>query len=435
MRRRVGDLVARLRSSGVPVSVAETLDAFEALAVTGMAREPLREALAATLVKDQAHRAAFEEAFAAAFQSLASDERGAASAAGTSAGEGRAGAGRQGGGPGRPGREPPPESVPAIRPRERLARWAERPAAGPRGDDERPAEDAQRGERGDHEGDHGGHAARDELRGAEEGESRMAAASGRLRREASLLHRPFGDLLPDEIGEIRALARALARRHRGRRSRRLRRSRRGRADVRRSLRRAVSTGGVPFTLVRRQRKPGRPDLVALVDLSWSTRLAADLLLSLLLPSRDFFRRVRLLGYVGEPAEISVERGHVVPHEPLDFDARSDFGRVLVRLRDRTLPLSRNAVLLIMGDARNNRRPPRVDAFRRLTARAGLVAWLVPEPRARWGTGDSALPGYAPEVDLLLEAPDLGALARALDALAGTPLRRRRASRRPRRRLA
>jgi len=425
----------------VPISVAETLDAFEALAIVGIAREPMREALAATLVKDQAHRGAFEEAFAAAFPAIAVEGAGDGRPAGGSGAAASARGAARGAGGGRPPPEKQPESQPEVasRPRdarERLARWAERPAGGATGEED--AEDAthEASERGEREAERasGDERARKSARG-DSAEPLMASSSSRLRREASLLRRSFGDLLPYEIGEVRELARALARRHRGRRSRRRRRSRRGRTDVRRSLRRAVSTGGLPFTLVRRSRKPRRPDLVALVDLSWSTRLAADLLLSLLLPSRDFFRRVKLIGYVGASAEISVERDHVVPHEPLDLDEASDLGRVLVRLHDRGLPISRNAVLLILGDARNNRRPPRVDAFRRLAARAGLVAWLVPEPRARWGTGDSALPAYAREVDVLLEAPDLGRLARALDALAAMPLRQRRVARRLRRPLA
>ena len=39
-----------------------------------------------------------------------------------------------------------------------------------------------------------------------------------------------------------------------------------------------------------------------------------------------------------------------------------------------------------------------------------MLWLVPEPRSRWGTADSALPAYLESVDLVVEATDLDGLA-------------------------
>ena len=57
-------LVGELRSAGVPVSVAETLDAIRAVAAAGFSdRTRLREAMAAALVKDEADRVLFDEVF------------------------------------------------------------------------------------------------------------------------------------------------------------------------------------------------------------------------------------------------------------------------------------------------------------------------------------------------------------------------------------
>jgi uncharacterized protein with von Willebrand factor type A (vWA) domain len=42
-------------------------------------------------------------------------------------------------------------------------------------------------------------------------------------------------------------------------------------------------------------------------------------------------------------------------------------------------------------------------------------WLVPEPRARWNTGDSVLDRSAPACDTVLETESLGALLSALRA--------------------
>src|SRR5690349_3000180 len=56
MRQRVLGLVDALRGHEVPVSVAESLDAIAAVAVAGVERDVLREALATTLVKDEHER-------------------------------------------------------------------------------------------------------------------------------------------------------------------------------------------------------------------------------------------------------------------------------------------------------------------------------------------------------------------------------------------
>jgi uncharacterized protein with von Willebrand factor type A (vWA) domain len=105
---------------------------------------------------------------------------------------------------------------------------------------------------------------------------------------------------------------------------------------------------------------------------------------------------------------------VTPDGPLDLYARSDFGRVLTELVGGWERLfTRHALVLVVGDARNNRRPPRADLLRRVRDRVQRVVWLVPEPRARWNTGDSVIDRYAPACDAVLECQHLGALLSAL----------------------
>src|SRR6185369_15361366 len=67
MKARIAGLVGALRDAGLAVSLAEAMDAARAAAVAGVERPVLREALAATLVKDEEDRAVFLEAFARIF--------------------------------------------------------------------------------------------------------------------------------------------------------------------------------------------------------------------------------------------------------------------------------------------------------------------------------------------------------------------------------
>jgi len=368
MRDRLLGFVDALRAAGLCPSVAESLDAARAIAAAGVERPWLRECLAATLVKDHADRPTFDEVFDRYFALPQPDRR---------RGE-RRGAPREGEGTGRGG-------TGAGRARE-------------------PKESPGRGER-----------QREEERGGAEGETSRSAR--RLAERRALAAMPFRDMGPREVEELRDLADDLGRRFRARWSRRQRRARRGRLDIRRTIRRALSRGGVPLELLSRHPRPGRTDLFALVDLSFSTATAAEFLLAVLVPARPFFRRVALFGYVDTPVEISFEGGYVIPQQPLDLNARSDFGKVLSRIAERhRSAIGRNTVFLILGDARNNRRPPRADLLAALRRRARVLVWLNPESPERWNTGDSVMSSYARHVDLLLGAHDARTLTAALARL-------------------
>ena len=154
--------------------------------------------------------------------------------------------------------------------------------------------------------------------------------------------------------------------------------------------------------------------MALCDVSYSVAVASRFLLSLLTPAATFCRRVRLFAFVDRPVEVSLERGNLVPHEAIDWHARSDFGKVLAAFWEGNAPLlTRSTLLLILGDARNNRRPPRADVLRRCHDAVRHVTWLNPEAPARWNTGDSVIAVYAPHCDALLGATNLHELAAAL----------------------
>jgi uncharacterized protein len=387
MRERVLAFVQRLRARGVEASVAETLDAVQAVAAAGVEREVLREALAACLVKDEVDRTGFDALFDEMFPALGGDAamgRRRRRVRGAGGGDVPSGAGRGTGRGGPAGREASPEARAGARP-------AERP------DERSPARAQVRAASSD--------------AGREDGDR---GVRGRAARRRELLARPFRELTSRDLEEARAIVRDLGARLRGRLARRLRVARRGRLDFRRTIRGAMSTGGLPLRPRLRARRPGRPDLVALCDLSGSVAAASELLLGLLAPASGVFRRVHLFAYVDRLCPVSIERGHVAPDGPLDLHARSDMGRVLVefRERERTL-LTRSTLLLVLGDARNNRLPPRADVLRAVRDRVQRLVWLVPEPRARWDTGDSVLGLYAPACDAVLECLDLGSLARAV----------------------
>ena len=375
MRAHVLGFIDRLRRDGVRLSIAESLDAVQALAVVGIERDGLREALATTLVKDERDRAGFDRRFEEWFPLLPATgaphrrERRAAGGAPTVPHGGRGGAGE-----GDRGRRDEPQPDPT----------SGRPAvsAGRRSD-------RQRG-------------------------PTIAPPSPSA---PSLSRRPIQQFSAHDVQEARELVERLGWQLRARLARRTRRARRGTLDIRRTLRRAIASGGVPLGLTYKRRAPRRLDLVAVCDASGSVAAVSDLLLGLIAPAADYFRRAECFVYVDRLCAVSIEHGHVAPEGELDLYARSDFGRVLSDLCRAERLLTRHTVLLVLGDARNNRRPPRPELLRALRARVRAVYWVNPEPRARWNTGDSVLGLYAPSCDAVLPGETIEELVAAVRALA------------------
>src|ERR1700676_2936315 len=100
LREQLVRFIAALRSAGIRISVAESIDAMNAVAAAGIERARMHEALAAALIKDEADREIFDESFSRFFaapprmRSEHPDQRGAQ----VSAASGR----------GRPGENPAP---------------------------------------------------------------------------------------------------------------------------------------------------------------------------------------------------------------------------------------------------------------------------------------------------------------------------------------
>jgi len=423
VRARLTQFVQQLRGEGLRISIAETLDAMAAVKRAGVDPVVLRESLAATLVKDELDRERFDAAFEAFFgppprSSEKRGRRGPAAGDPSAASGGRSGGSGAGGG-GAP--KPPPEATPAVQPvppsrpgQPSAPTPTDRPAPAT----ERRATPSARAATDREKKDVAGRAAAEREAPRRTGDDSRAASerarAGRGSDRREILRKPLTELTPGELDEAAELARELGRRFAARASRRERRQRTGRIDVRRTIRSSLGRGGAMIVLERRGRRPGKPRLVVLCDVSGSVARASELLLSIVAAAETAFQRVTRFAYVDRLVPIAFEGGHVLPEGELDLWARSDFGAVLRELEERFAErLDRSTVVLVLGDARNNRRPPRADVLRRLARRARAVVFAVPEPRARWNTGDSALAAYATACDLVVEATTLEGLLRAV----------------------
>jgi uncharacterized protein with von Willebrand factor type A (vWA) domain len=183
------------------------------------------------------------------------------------------------------------------------------------------------------------------------------------------------------------------------------RKRHAHVDFRRTMRASLNTGGVPIELKYRPRRPRRPEIFVLCDVSTSVTSASTFFLSVLHALHDSFRKLRSFVFIERISEVTEvferERDFRAASEAVSKDAGvadisgyTDYGRVwtefLVLIEDELHP---RATVIVLGDARTNGRPPREDVFAAITARAGRTFWLNPEPRLYWNYGDSVIASY------------------------------------------
>ena len=195
---------------------------------------------------------------------------------------------------------------------------------------------------------------------------------------------------PAELAAMRAVVRPLARRLAASARRRRRVHNSGKLDVRKTMRRAIATGGVPIDPAWRRRHRPRPRLVVLCDVSGSVAEFAKFTLSLLHALHAELPRLRSFVFTDGPAEVTdlVESSPGVIDTRLlmsrpgvvSGDGHSDYGAVLRHFLDEHGgELSRDTVIIICGDARANYRPARADLLRTLHGRVRAIHWLNPEP--------------------------------------------------------
>jgi hypothetical protein len=180
-----------------------------------------------------------------------------------------------------------------------------------------------------------------------------------------------------------------------------------RVSIRGTLRRAMGTGGVPFSIVTAPPRPPRPEIVVLADMSGSVSAFSRFTLDLLTAMDSRLSRLRTFAFIDGLDEITglVREARAAGRPlgtaeaaagPASVSGRSDYGRVMRAFaRGPARSLTRRSVVLVIGDARANHLDPAVGDFAAVARRAGRVYWLNPEPRRYWDDGDSVIGSYAP----------------------------------------
>ncbi len=235
--------------------------------------------------------------------------------------------------------------------------------------------------------------------------------------------RASGEQLRQMRKTVAPLARTLATRLAAKRRRR----RAGQIDLRKTLRKSMSTGGVPIDVVLRKPRPARPELVVLCDVSGSVAGFSHFTLQLVHALRQQFSRVRVFAFIdttdevthlfGPDADLAVAVQRITREAGVyTRDGHSDYGHAFVSFLDKyPNVLSPRSSLLVLGDGRNNYRNPETELLTHMVTASRHAHWLNPEPRNLWGSGDSAVPRYE-DVITMHECRSAKQLAGVIDAL-------------------
>src|SRR3954447_23432830 len=426
-----------LRGAGVPVSLAEDLDAIAAFSVLDWGdREAIRQGYAATLVKRQAQRATFEALFDLYFPRLVgegaaagADDRGESSPRDNGAAlddlrarlagalvdadtkalrrlaaeaVGRFGAMR--------GRGPGLSSWSAyttlqrVSPQTLVDQVVDALLADGRVDDEaRRTADRRVG-------------AFARLVEAD-ARRRIAAEKGpdhvaRVAVQPSIDRLDFTSARTADLAEMRREIYPLARRLAARMARERHAKRRGPLDFRRTVRASVSTGGVPLVTHHKPKRPHRPELVVLCDVSGSVASFAQFTLMLVYALHEQFGKVRAFTFVDQVHEVTdvfrpgtdlgeVMGGLAARTAQAALWGRTNYGRAFATFAaEHADALGPRTSLLILGDARSNYSDLGVDVLKELTEQTRHAYWLNPEHPRHWDTGDSAAGPYGAVVPMV-----------------------------------
>ncbi|UGU20018.1 vWA domain-containing protein [Mycobacterium avium] len=235
--------------------------------------------------------------------------------------------------------------------------------------------------------------------------------------------RASGEQLRQMQRVVAPLARTLATRLAARR----RRSRAGTIDLRKTLRKSMSTGGVPIDVVLAKPRPARPELVVLCDVSGSVAGFSHFTLLLVHALRQQFSRVRVFAFIdttdevthmfGPEADLAVAIQRITREAGVySRDGHSDYGNAFASFEQK-FPnvLSPRTSLLVLGDGRTNYRNPEVELLSHMVTASRQAHWLNPEPKHLWGSGDSAVPRYQ-QVIPMHECRSAKQLAAVIDQL-------------------
>jgi uncharacterized protein with von Willebrand factor type A (vWA) domain len=246
-------------------------------------------------------------------------------------------------------------------------------------------------------------------------------------QRSSLMDKSFGFYTEDDIRRMNEAVSRLAQRLKNRLSVRRKKAARGRFDVKKTLRKNLQYGGVPFNVQLDRRKKTKPQVMVLCDISDSVLNASRFMLQFVYSIQDLYAKVRSFVFVAEIGEVTklFEENDIqtaveaaLKGDVIDVFSHSNFGRAFEQFYKNFFPaVNSKTTVLIIGDGRNNYNRSNDWVLREIQQKAKQLIWLNPESRMTWGIGDSEMPRYAPHCHVAEECRSINQLYKIVDLIA------------------
>jgi uncharacterized protein with von Willebrand factor type A (vWA) domain len=251
---------------------------------------------------------------------------------------------------------------------------------------------------------------------------------------AGTLRRPlpedveFLNASQQQLAAIRQAVQLLGRKMAARLARKRRHNRRSTLDFRRTIRNSLGNGGVPVDLAFRKPHPAKPEIMLVADISSSVAAFASFTLQLAYAIKSEFSRVRSFIFVDGIEEVTgvfesaPDLAAIARHinsgtGAVRLDGHSDYGMVLESFWDQWgQQIRKRTSVIILGDGRNNYHTSRSRVLTSIRQRARHLYWLNPEPTSSWDTGDSIASEYASLCDKMVECRNLRQLKEFVEGL-------------------
>jgi uncharacterized protein with von Willebrand factor type A (vWA) domain len=239
-----------------------------------------------------------------------------------------------------------------------------------------------------------------------------------------LMNRNFTALSESDMQVLRDEVRRLAVILRSRIALRQKRAKNGRLDPKATIRANLKHLEVPFSIKYHNRRR-KPKLVIFCDISTSMRYCSELMLSLVYELKDQINKTHAFAFIdhleyinpdfsGKHANEAVRR--VLNKMPPGYYS-TDLGYSLRNFSSDFMDtIDGKTTFIMVGDARNNYNNPEIEIFKRIARRSHRTIWINPESRIQWNSGDSDMWKYEPYCDDILRASTLSELSAAVDKL-------------------
>ena len=178
----------------------------------------------------------------------------------------------------------------------------------------------------------------------------------------------------------------------------------GDIDMAQTIKQACRTGGLPMEICKKQKRPGKSNLILILDVSGSCKEASSMMLTFMYLLQEVFPRgCQAYAFVNSLYDITqimqTRDIQTAIDQTLALIPRagqySNYEKPIQTLwTDYHSKITPESIVIMIGDARNCRNQSAEAEFRSIARRAKKTYWLNTDELRKWDTGDSIASTYA-----------------------------------------